>query len=115
MSIFVETLRKYPSLPVLNRICNQPYTIPGSNVTIEKDVGAWISVLAIHRDPEYYPDPLKFDPERFSEEEKAKRRPFTYLPFGEGPRICIGNYFPAVLRLNIRFKISLLRRTNHES
>jgi cytochrome P450 family 6 len=49
-----------------------------------------ISILGLHHDPKYYPDPERFDPERFSKEEKAKRHHYVYLPFGEGPRICIG-------------------------
>lgn len=72
------------------RKCTETYTIPGTNVVIEKGIPVWISPFAIHNDPEYYPDPVKFDPERFSEEGKSKRHPFTYIPFGEGPRICIG-------------------------
>lgn len=46
--------------------------------------------MGLHHDPEYYPNPEKFDPERFSEENKSKRPAYTYLPFGDGPRICIG-------------------------
>lgn len=42
-------------------------------------------------DSNYYPDPAKFDPERFSDENKISIDPFTYLPFGAGPRLCIGN------------------------
>jgi cytochrome P450 family 9 len=49
-----------------------------------------VPVWAIHRNPEYFPDPDKFDPDRFSEENKGKIKPFTYMPFGNGPRNCIG-------------------------
>jgi cytochrome P450 family 6 len=51
-----------------------------------------IPVAALHYDPKYYPELERFDPERFSEEEKQKRHHYVYLPFGEGPRICIGKF-----------------------
>jgi cytochrome P450 len=56
-----------------------------------------IPVYALHHDPKYYPEPERFDPERFNEDEKANRHRYVYLPFGEGPRICIGKF--AVLYL----------------
>ncbi|KAF5307417.1 hypothetical protein FQR65_LT06931 [Abscondita terminalis] len=88
-----ETLRKYPAVSVLNRKCTETYKVPDSDLVIEKGITIQIPVLGIQRDPEIYPDPDKFDPERFSPENKAERHPFTWLPFGEGPRVCIGLRF----------------------
>jgi len=85
-----ETLRKYPPVPFLTRECTKRYTIPGTSVTLEKGMPVVIPVLGIHKDPKYYPNPEKFDPDRFRVEAKSKRHHFTYLPFGEGPRVCIG-------------------------
>lgn len=56
----------------------------------EKGTQVYVSILGMHRDPEYYPDPEKFDPERFNDDNKKSRLSFTYLPFGDGPRNCIG-------------------------
>lgn len=74
------------------RKCGQDYKIPETDSVLEKDTNIFIPVHAIHRDPEFYPNPEVFDPERFSDDGKKNRRPFTYLPFGEGPRNCIGTF-----------------------
>jgi cytochrome P450 family 9 len=61
-----------------------------------------ISIISLHRDPQYFSDPDRFDPERFSDENKGKILPGTYLPFGIGPRNCIGSRF-ALLEMKILF------------
>ncbi|CAG9772140.1 unnamed protein product [Ceutorhynchus assimilis] len=91
--VILETLRKYPVSPTLPRVCTKRYNIPGTTVFIEKGTTVEIPIWGIHMDPDYYPNPDIFDPERFSQEEKAKRSASMYLPFGEGPRTCIGARF----------------------
>ena len=85
-----ETLRKYPTIGFLPRICTETYKVPDTDLVLEKGTRVIIPVYGIHHDPDYYPDPEIFDPERFNDENKAKRPNYTFLPFGEGPRICIG-------------------------
>jgi cytochrome P450 family 6 len=75
---------------ILNRECTKRYEIPGTNVILEKGIQVVIPTMGMHYDPQYFPEPEKFDPERFSEEAKSTRHHYAYLPFGEGPRICIG-------------------------
>lgn len=59
---------------------------------IDKGVSVIIPVVGLHRDPAYFPDPDKYNPEHFSEEVKNSRHHCTFLPFGEGPRVCIGKW-----------------------
>ena len=59
---------------------------------LEKGDMVLIPVYGIHRDPNNYPNPDEFDPERFSDKNKSKIKPYTYLPFGAGPRSCLGGY-----------------------
>ena len=66
--------------------------LQGTDLVVEKGTQILVSVYGLHHDPKYFPHPERFDPERFNEEETKKRPNFSYLPFGEGPRICIGEY-----------------------
>lgn len=87
---FLETLRKYPVAPMLNRRCLEDYRIPGTDVILEKGTDVIVPLVAILHDEEYYPNSQKFDPERFNEVNKTQLPPYSFIPFGEGPRICIG-------------------------
>jgi cytochrome P450 family 6 len=66
--LFFGTLQKYPPVPTLNRDCTKDYKIPGTDVVLEKGMPTFIPVYALHHDPKYYPEPERFDPERFNEE-----------------------------------------------
>ncbi|XP_030388133.1 probable cytochrome P450 6a23 [Scaptodrosophila lebanonensis] len=91
--VVMETLRKYPVLGHLTRKAKADYDVGDSKHIIEKGTGICISVLGLHHDPDIYPEPEKFDPERFTEQSIASRPACTWLPFGDGPRSCIGSRF----------------------
>ncbi|KAJ9579607.1 hypothetical protein L9F63_004686, partial [Diploptera punctata] len=88
-----ETLRKYPAGSTLGRVVTKPYQIPGSSLKLDVGDKVQISVYALHHDPKYFPHPERFNPDNFTPEAKAKRPNYTYLPFGDGPRNCIGMRF----------------------
>ncbi|XP_037070248.1 cytochrome P450 3A31-like [Pollicipes pollicipes] len=91
--VLLEALRLYPPATRIERMATKDYTLPGTNVHLPKGMVVQMSVFSIHRDPDHYPDPLRFDPDRFLPEEKEKRHPCVYLPFGSGPRNCIAKRF----------------------
>lgn len=113
----LETLRKWSPVSNLYRKAKNDYPISGTNVVIKKGMDIQVPVYAIHHDPEYYPNPEKFDPSRFSNEEKCKRNPMQWLPFGDGPRNCIGLRFAqmqmriALATLLNNFEFSFSSRT----
>ncbi|XP_053689442.1 probable cytochrome P450 9f2 [Sabethes cyaneus] len=91
-----EALRMWPPAPALDRLCVRDYVVDdgeGLRFTIDKGTCAWIPVYGLHFDPQYFPNPERFDPERFSEANRANINLDVYLPFGIGPRNCIGSRF----------------------
>ena len=92
--IIYETLRRFTPVAALGRVCTEDYQVPGyPGVTIKADSEIHVNASGMHMDPKIYPEPEKFIPERFSKEEKAKRHPYAFLAFGQGPRNCIGMRF----------------------
>ncbi|VDI83248.1 cytochrome P450, family 3, subfamily A [Mytilus galloprovincialis] len=89
LDMFVcEVLRLYGPAARFNRTTEEDVAIGGYKVPKGTDIQFAIGV--IHRDPEFWPEPEVFDPERFTPENKEKRHPYAWLPFGVGPRNCVG-------------------------
>jgi len=86
-----ETLRMYPPAWLTNRRAINTDEVEGYLIPAGAELT--ISPYATHHDPALWPDPFKFDPERFTPERSADRQRYAYFPFGAGPRVCIGNNF----------------------
>ncbi|KAI5643961.1 cytochrome p450 domain-containing protein [Phthorimaea operculella] len=87
---FMEGMRMFPSTGFLLRRVAWRYTLPGTRVTLAPGTRVTVPLQALHTDPQYWEEPEVFRPERFAPEELSSRHKFVYLPFGEGPRACIG-------------------------
>ena len=102
--VIAETLRMYTTVPVIDRKATKDYKFEDTGLIIEKGTPILIPVFGFHYDPKYYTNPNVYDPEHFSEFNKSSRNPNVYLPFGIGPRSCIGKLTPSNM-LIIKFII----------
>ncbi|NIL97160.1 MAG: cytochrome P450, partial [Planctomycetales bacterium] len=89
--VLAESMRIYPPVWALSRVVTQDYPVRNYLIPAGSIVG--VSQYVAHRDERYFGEPGKFDPLRWTEQEKAKRPKFSYFPFGGGPRLCIGEAF----------------------
>lgn len=119
-----ETLRLYPPAPITDRVCVKKFVLPAatqghSECQVEVGTNILIPLYGMHRDPKYFKDPDMFIPERFGDENKDGINPYVYIPFGVGPRKCIGNRFALMeiktLLVHIlrRFCIKLTERSKY--
>ncbi|XP_062133730.1 cytochrome P450 6a2-like [Drosophila sulfurigaster albostrigata] len=117
--VISETLRLYTIVPFLQRKAQNEYVVPDHpSYVIPKGTTVFIPAAAYHRDEDLYPDPMKFDPERFSAEQVANRDSVEWLPFGDGPRNCVGMRFGqmqtriGLAQLIKNFKFSVCDKTD---
>lgn len=116
-AVFKETLRKYPLLTVLSRKSVEDYTFEDIKISIPKNTTVLIPVFGIHRDPNIYQNPEVFDIDRFKGEAASKIHPMHYLPFGNGPRNCIGGRFAifqvkiALIKIIHGYKVDVCEQT----
>ena len=103
MYILKETQRRLPAAPFTERICTKSYTFPSTDnrpeYTINPGEQIWVPVYGFHRDAEYFPEPDNFKPERWSDETQHNNN--VFMPFGVGPRMCIGNLVLKFISINI--------------
>ncbi|XP_063239702.1 cytochrome P450 4C1-like [Bacillus rossius redtenbacheri] len=94
-----ETMRLYPPVPLTARGVTEDLTL--TKYTLPAGAYIAIPISLIHRNPEYFPDPDRFDPDRFSPENRAKRHPFSFIPFLGGQRMCIGKKYVCMQMITI--------------
>lgn len=100
---FSETLRKYPGGGFVERIANEDYTVRKGGHKIDKGASLLIPIWAIHNDPDIYPEPTRFDPDRMTQEKINKRPQGSFIPFSMGPRAC-----PAQRLVNLKVKLGII-------
>ncbi len=90
LQVFKETMRLYPPAPVVREALHD---LEVDGYLVPKGYTLYIVPYTLHRKAEYFPDPETFDPERFMPEREKQLPRHAYLPFGAGPRVCLGNHF----------------------
>ncbi|KAH8321229.1 hypothetical protein KR059_004169 [Drosophila kikkawai] len=108
-----ETVRKYPPLPIIERVCRKRYSLPNSKYTIDEGKTLMIPLLAIHRDEKYFSEPLKYKPIRFLHSSKMednldqcpeKSKNHAFIGFGMGGAQCVGQNFAKLV-----IKVALIK------
>nr|QLL22066.1 cytochrome P450 [Tribolium confusum]UXX17146.1 CYP4G7 [Tribolium confusum] len=98
--VLLETLRMYPPVPIITRVINEEIKLASADYTLPIGTTVGIGQFLVHRNPKYYPNPDKFDPDNFLPERCQQRHYYSFIPFSAGPRSCVGRKY-AMLKLKI--------------
>lgn len=120
--VISETLRRWSIAPFSDRIVNKPYTIElknGKKIELKVGDGVWLPIVGYQMDEKYFPNPKRFNPDRFSEENKKNIVQGSYMPFSVGPRNCVGSRFAlmfmkvAIYYLVLNFQLDLCKESTY--
>jgi cytochrome P450 family 4 len=98
--VILETLRLFPPVPAIARQLNEDVKMASGDHLLPAGCTVVVAPYKVHRNPEYYPDPEKFDPDNFLPEKTQNRHYYAYIPFSAGPRSCVGRKY-AMLKLKV--------------
>nr|ACZ97413.1 cytochrome P450 CYP4G47 [Zygaena filipendulae] len=96
----METLRMFPPVPIIARDIKRDIILPSNNKIVPAGATIVIGTYKLHRRPDVYPNPDKFNPDNFLPEKSANRHYYAFVPFSAGPRSCVGRKY-AMLKLKI--------------
>ncbi|XP_022829115.1 cytochrome P450 4g15 [Spodoptera litura] len=96
----METLRMFPPVPIIARHLKQDITLPSCGKQVPAGTTVVVATYKLHRRPDVYENPTKFDPDNFLPEKSANRHYYAFVPFSAGPRSCVGRKY-AMLKLKI--------------
>ena len=92
-AVIHESMRRHPPIAALERVCTKDYAVPNSNIVMRPGDLVRLDNIGICFDPEVYPNPMEYNPQRFLKENAAELNPYGFLSFSLGPRNCVGMRF----------------------
>jgi len=110
--VILETLRMYPPVPLIARRLDHDVKLVSGPYTVPKGTTVIVLQYCVHRRPDIYPNPDRFDPDNFLPERMANRHYYSFIPFSAGPRSCVGRKY-AMLKLKVLLSTIIRNYTIH--